>query len=92
MCRFGGRNLQQRELLPIFTAFPFNRPGPGASFGEPLRSKGMEKRWKRRRAGRILCRRPAEGLAARGSFPVVSGDGTAAPAGRRTPARSCSLL
>lgn len=43
MCRFGGRNLQQRELLPIFTAFPFNRPGPGASFGEPLRSKGMEK-------------------------------------------------
>ena len=29
MCRFGGRNLQQRELLPIFTAFPFNRPGPG---------------------------------------------------------------
>ena len=39
MCPFPDRNLQQRELLPTFTAFPFNRPGPGASFGEPLRGK-----------------------------------------------------
>ena len=56
MCRFGGRNLQQRELLPIFTAFPFNRPGPGASFGEPLHGKGTLLSAGSKRSGGIFPR------------------------------------
>ena len=34
------RNLQQRELLPIFTAFPFNRSG---GCGTPLRTIAQQK-------------------------------------------------
>ena len=38
-CRGNYRNLQQRELLPIFTAFPFNHTGPCPALCEPLRCK-----------------------------------------------------
>ena len=39
MCPFPDRNLQQRELLPTFTAFPFNRSEAVGPLVEPLRGK-----------------------------------------------------
>lgn len=38
-CRNAWRNLQQRELLPVFTAFPFNPMRPSGAPMEPLRGK-----------------------------------------------------
>ena len=73
MCRFGGRNLQQRELLPIFTAFPFNRPGPGPRSANHCTAKVWKKDEKEDAAAEFY----AEGPAARDSFPGVSGGVTA---------------
>ena len=38
-CCGNRRNIQQRELLPNYTAFPFNHTGPCPALCEPLRCK-----------------------------------------------------